>query len=45
MNLEEELFDAFDGVVHQDYANPQRINCPGYSAALRGNRREDVPGC
>jgi len=31
MNLENELFDAFDTVVHQDYPNPQRINCPGHS--------------
>ena len=29
MNLENELFDAFEAVVHQDYPNPQRINCPG----------------
>jgi hypothetical protein len=32
MNLEKELFDAFDRVVHQDYPNPRRINCPGYPA-------------
>ena len=32
MNLEEELFDAFDRVVHQDHPNPHRINCPGTSA-------------
>ena len=30
MNLEKELFDAFDRVVHQDYPNPQRVNCPGH---------------
>ena len=30
MNLENELFDAFDEVVHQDYPNPQRIDCPGH---------------
>ena len=29
MNLENELFDAFDRVVHQDYPNPQRVDCPG----------------
>ena len=29
MNLENELLDAFDRVVHQDYPNPQRVNCPG----------------
>ena len=32
MNLEEELLEAFDRVVHQDYPNPHRINCPGTSA-------------
>lgn len=32
MSLENELFDAFDRVVHQDYPNPQRINCPGNAA-------------
>ena len=31
MNLENEVFDAFEAVVHQDYPNPQRINCPGHS--------------
>jgi len=34
MNLEKELFDAFDRVVHEDYPNPQRKDCPG-SSALR----------
>jgi hypothetical protein len=32
MNLEIQLLHAFDRVVHQDYPNPQRINCPGPSA-------------
>ena len=32
MNLENELLDAFDRVVHEDYPNPRRINCPGSSA-------------
>jgi hypothetical protein len=32
MNLEKELFDAFDRVVHEDYPNPERVNCPGHSA-------------
>ena len=35
MNLEKELFDAFDRVVHQDYPNPQRVNCPGHFALLK----------
>jgi len=34
MNLEKKIFDAFDRVVHEDYPNLQRINCPG-SSALR----------
>jgi hypothetical protein len=29
MNLENELLDAFERVVHHDYRNPQRVNCPG----------------
>jgi hypothetical protein len=28
MDLEKELLDAFDRVVHEDFPNPQRINCP-----------------
>ena len=32
MNLEKELLDAFDRVVHEDYPNRRRINCPGSSA-------------
>jgi hypothetical protein len=32
MNLENELFDAFDRVVHEDYPNPERVNCPGHPA-------------
>ena len=31
MNLEKELLDAFDRVVHQDHPNAQRIGCPGHS--------------
>jgi hypothetical protein len=29
MNLEKELLDAFDRVVHQDHPNPERIDYPG----------------
>jgi hypothetical protein len=32
MNLKNDLFDAFDRVVHQDYPNPRRVNCPGHFA-------------
>jgi hypothetical protein len=28
MDFEKELIDAFDRVVHKDFPNPQRINCP-----------------
>jgi hypothetical protein len=35
MNLEKELFDMFDRVVHQDYPNPKRINCPGSPALAK----------
>ena len=30
MNLENELLDVFETVVHQDYPNPERIKCPGH---------------
>ena len=29
MDIEKELIDAFDRVVHEDFPNPQRIDCPG----------------
>jgi hypothetical protein len=29
MDIEKELLAAFDRVVHEDFPNPQRINCPG----------------
>lgn len=29
MDIEKELLDAFDRVVHEDFPNPQRIDCPG----------------
>jgi hypothetical protein len=29
MDSEKELVDAFDRVVHKEFPNPQRINCPG----------------
>jgi hypothetical protein len=32
MNLEKDLFDAFDRIVHQDYPNPRRVSCPGHFA-------------
>jgi len=32
MDLEIELFDAFDRVVHEDHPNPERVNCPEHSA-------------
>jgi len=33
-NVEKQLIDAFDRVVHQDHHNPNRVNCPAI-AALR----------
>lgn len=35
MDIEKELLDAFDRVVHEDFPNPQRINCPGRDALRR----------
>jgi hypothetical protein len=35
MDFEKELIDAFDRVVHKDFPNPQRINCPGIQILTR----------
>ena len=35
MDLEKELLDAFDRVVHEDFSNPQHINCPGRQVLLK----------
>jgi len=33
--LRNELLDAYDKVVHKDFPNPQRINCPGHDVLLK----------
>ena len=35
MDSEKKLFDAFDRVVHEDFPNPQRIDCPGRDVLLK----------
>jgi hypothetical protein len=35
MDLEKELLDAFDRVVHEDVPNPQRVACPGREVLLK----------
>jgi len=35
MNLENDLLHAFDMVLHQDYPNPERTDCPGCSVLKR----------
>ena len=35
MDLEKELLDALDRVVHEDFPNPQRIACPGREVLLK----------
>lgn len=35
MDSEKELFDAFGKVIHEDFPNAQRIDCPGYEALLK----------
>jgi hypothetical protein len=35
MDLEKELLDAFDRVVHEDFPNPQRIDCPERQVLLK----------
>ena len=35
MDLEKELLDAFDRVLHEDFPNPQRIACPEHQVLLK----------
>ena len=35
MDLEKELLDALDRVVHEDFPNPQRVACPGREVLLK----------
>ncbi len=35
MDLAKELLDAFDRAVHEDFPNPQRIDCPGREVLLK----------
>ena len=35
MDSEKELLDAFNRVVHEDFPNPQRIDCPGREVLLK----------
>jgi hypothetical protein len=35
MDSEKELVDAFEGIVHEDFPNPQRIACPGREVLLK----------
>jgi hypothetical protein len=35
MDSENELLDAFEGVIHKDFPNPQRIDCPGRDVLLK----------
>ena len=34
MDLEKELWEVFEQVLHEDFPNPQRANCPGFEALL-----------
>jgi len=35
MDLEKDLLDSFNRVVHEDFPNPQRIDCPGRDVLLK----------
>lgn len=35
MDSERELLDAFERIIHEDFPNPQRIDCPGHEALLK----------
>jgi hypothetical protein len=35
MDSEKELLDAFERIVHEDFPNPQRVDCPKDEALLK----------
>jgi hypothetical protein len=35
MDSEKELLEAFERIIHEDFPNPQRIDCPGHEALLK----------
>lgn len=35
MDSEKELLDAFERAIHEDFPNPQRIDCPGRDVLLK----------
>lgn len=35
MGSEKELLEAFERMIHQDFPNPQRVDCPGDEALLK----------
>lgn len=35
MNTEKDLIDAFQRTVHEDFPNPERIDCPGQDQIVR----------
>ncbi len=35
MDSERELLEAFERIIHEDFPNPQRIDCPGHEALLK----------
>ena len=35
MDKEKDLIDAFDAMVHTDFANPERIGCPGHDSLVK----------
>jgi hypothetical protein len=35
MGSEEELVEAFEQMIHEDFPNPQRIGCPGDVSLLK----------
>jgi hypothetical protein len=39
MDLEKELLDALDRVLHEDFPNPQRIDCPGRAVLMKFAQR------
>ena len=35
MGSEKELLEAFERIIHEDFPNPQRVDCPGDEALLK----------
>lgn len=35
MDLEKDLIEVFEAIVHKDFANPERVGCPGQGSLMK----------